>query len=496
MRANPPRKIRCVDRTGWHGNVFVLPNCVIGGDQEREVVFQSSRPIHAKFRASGDLRDWQDHVAVHAVGNSRLILGICASFAAPCLKLARQDGGGIHFWGDSSGGKTTTLRVAGSVWGGGGVSGYIDNWSNTINGLEGRSLAHSDALLCLQELGQADPNAAADAAYKISNGQGKGRMSRDAALRETPEWRVLFLSDGEITLDDKIREARGSKRRMAGQMVRVIDIEADAGKGLGAFDRVPKGMNGRELSDLLRENSAKYYGKAAPAFLEKLTTDVDSVTTYLHDATNAFVRKFAANAGGQVERVAKRFGLIAAAGELAIEYGILPWPKGEPSAATKRCFQEWLGKRGATGPIEMEQGIDQIRRIIESAGSSRFEPWSKEETKALIFDRLGYVRSDTGEGQFFYILPEGWKEICRGFNSERLAQELVKRRVLRPDSGNKISRPEWLPGMPKGKKRRIYVLDAGALFGDETDNFNADHAGNDPLSGVPSVDGVPSELVH
>ena len=368
MTANPPRKIRCVERTGWHGNVFVLPNCVIGRDQEREVVFQSSRPIHAKFRSSGELRDWQDNVAAHAIGNSRLILGICAAFAAPCLKFARQDGGGIHFWGDSSGGKTTTLRVSGSVWGGGGVGGYIDNWSNTINGLEGRALAHSDALLCLQELGQADPDAAADAAYKISNGQGKGRMNRDASLRETPEWRVLFLSDGEITLDDKIREARGNKRRMAGQMVRVIDVEADAGKGLGAFDRVPKGMNGREFSDLLRESSAKYYGKAAPAFLEKLTADVDGVTAYLHDTTNAFVRKFAASAGGQIERVAKRFGLIAAAGELAIEYGILPWPKGEPSAVAKRCFQEWLGKRGATGSIETEQGVDQIRRIIESAG--------------------------------------------------------------------------------------------------------------------------------
>jgi uncharacterized protein (DUF927 family) len=494
MTVNPPRKIRCVERTGWHGNVFVLPNKVIGGDQDREVVFQSSRPIHAKFRSSGTLRDWQDSVAADAAGNSRLVIGISAAFAAPCLKLARQDGGGLHYCGDSSGGKTTALRVAGSVWGGGGVNGYVDNWCNTINGLEGRALAHSDALLCLQELGQADPDAAADAAYKISNGQGKGRMSRDAMLRDTPEWRVLFLSDGEITLDDKIREARGAKRRMPGQMVRVIDIEADAGKGHGAFDRVPHGMNGREFSDLLRENSAKYYGTAAAAFLEKLTADIDGVTAYLQEATNAFVRKFASHAGGQVERVAKRFGLIAAAGELAIEYSILPWPKGEPVAAAKRCFQEWLAKRGATGPIELEQGIDQIRHIIESSGSSRFEPWVRDEAKP-IYDRLGYVRSEP-EGQLFYVLPQGWKQICRGFNSERLAAELVKRGILRPGSGNKTSRPEWLPDMPRGKKRRVYVIDASALFGDEIDHLNTDDDGSDLAGGVPGVDGVTSELVH
>jgi putative DNA primase/helicase len=311
-------------------------------------------------------------------------------------------------------------------------------------------------------------------------------MNRDAVLRDTPEWRVLFLSDGEITLDDKIRESRNGKRRMAGQMVRVIDIEADAGKGLGIFDRVQDGMTGREFSDLLRENSTRYYGNAAPAFLEKLTNDVEDVSKYLQAAIDAFVGKFASNSGPQAERVAKRFGLIAAAGELAINFGILPWPKGEASAAAKRCFHEWLAKHGATGPFEVEQGIDQIRYFIERSGSSRFEPWDKADAKYVVYDRLGYVK-DTSEGQLFYILPQGWKEMCRGYNPERLSAELVKRGILKPDSSNKTSRPECLPGTPKGKKRRVYVLDASALFQDEADNSEPFETGNDLRNGVPGV---------
>jgi putative DNA primase/helicase len=323
-------------------------------------------------------------------------------------------------------------------------------------------------------------------------------MNRDAVLRDTPEWRVLFLSDGEITLDDKIRESRSNKRRMAGQMVRVIDIEADAGKGLGIFDRVPEEMSGREFSDLLREKSASFYGTAAPTFLEQLTNDVEDVSKYLQDAVDAFVRKNASNSGAQAERVAKRFGLIAAAGELAINLGILPWPKGEASAAAKRCFHEWLAKHGTTGPFEVDQGIDQIRWVIERTASSRFEPWEKADAKYAVYDRLGYVKDvkDTGEGQLFYILPQGWKEICRGYNPERLSAELVKRGIMKPGSGNKTSRPEWLPGMSRGKKRRVYVLDASALFEDEADNSEPLETGNDLQNGVPGVPNVLHGAIH
>jgi uncharacterized protein (DUF927 family) len=83
---------------------------------------------------------------------------------------------------------------------------------------------------------------AADAAYKLANGQGKQRMSADTQMRETAEWRVLFLSDGET---------KRGVRRMAGQAVRVTDIAADAGHGVGVFDHPAGFASGRELSEHL-----------------------------------------------------------------------------------------------------------------------------------------------------------------------------------------------------------------------------------------------------
>jgi uncharacterized protein (DUF927 family) len=51
-----------------------------------------------------------------------------------------------------------------------------------------------------------------------------------------------------------------------------------------------------------------------------------------------------AGADGQVQRVAQRFALIAAGGELAVAADVLPWLKGEATAAAARCFDAWLGR--------------------------------------------------------------------------------------------------------------------------------------------------------
>ena len=83
-------------------------------------------------------------------------------------------------------------------------------------------------------------------------------------------------------------------------------------------------------------------------------------------------------ADGQVGRVAARFALVAAAGELATALEILPWPQGEASFAAARCFDDWLAARGGHGPEEITEGIRRVRSFLEMHGSSRFEAaWEK-----------------------------------------------------------------------------------------------------------------------
>jgi putative DNA primase/helicase len=118
--------------------------------------------------------------------------------------------------------------------GGRGVAGYIRSWRATDNGLESVALAHCDTLLALDELAEIEAAAAGKAAYMLANGHAKLRMTRSAVARPAPEWRLLFLSTGEIGLTDKVAEDP-RKRITAGQEVRILDLQADAGKGLASF---------------------------------------------------------------------------------------------------------------------------------------------------------------------------------------------------------------------------------------------------------------------
>ena len=140
-------------------------------------------------------------------GNSRPVLACSAAFAGPLNDLLQGEGGGFHFFGPSSVGKTTMLQAAGSIWGGGGRTGFSHTWRGTENGLESIARAHSGTTLVLDEMGEADGKTIGSTTYMLMNGAGKARNTRAAELRVQPTWRIMLISSGELGLADKIRES-------------------------------------------------------------------------------------------------------------------------------------------------------------------------------------------------------------------------------------------------------------------------------------------------
>ncbi len=207
-----PGRARLADRVGWHGPAFLLPDGTFGDPERDETLHLVQKPEHA-FRQEGTLEAWKASVAIHAQGNSRLAFALSCAFAAPLLERLGQEGGGFHFFGSSSKGKTTTLDVAGSAWGG---PCYRDAWRATSSGLEAVALAHCDCLLTLDEQGQALPQEAGEVAYLLANGQDKLRARKTLDGQPRRRWRALFLSTGEMTLGDRMREgaARPGPARM------------------------------------------------------------------------------------------------------------------------------------------------------------------------------------------------------------------------------------------------------------------------------------------
>jgi putative DNA primase/helicase len=477
MGAEPDRRVRCVPRIGWHGETYVLPDEAISAAHGVEsVILQTSEPLAHALNISGTLAEWQSEIAVPALGNSRLVLALSAAFAAPLLAMTGEDGGGFHFRGASSSGKSTALILAGSVWGGGGTRGYVQSWRATDNALEALSSLHNDCCLCLDELSQIDSKAAGAAAYMLGNGKGKSRAGREGQARKSHDWRLIFLSSGEVGLADKISEGGG--RIAAGMEVRVIDLRADAGAGLGLFEDLHGTTSAARFAQDLKASAGRFYGTAARAFLHQVVKDMTGVRNSISSARAAFLEiAVPLGADGQVRRVADRFALVAAAGELASACNVTGWPAGAAVTAVLRCFRDWLTERGGSGASEVADAKGRIRREVEVNGHSRFHPWKSDPRAAVRTNELGYVkRADDDQLDSppeFYFHVSGMAEVLKGLDRkavlEGLATEGVILRHEVTDKGQKkqaLTKPFKVPS-EKGAVHRLYQIDFNALTGEK-----------------------------
>jgi putative DNA primase/helicase len=459
LQVRSPNRARATQRVGWHSNSFVMPDDCFGADERDTLLLQGVTAHEHSFRQNGTLESWQQNVARYASGNSRLVLAISAAFAGPLVGPCSAEGGGLHFKGASSTGKSTALHVAGSVWGGGDANGYVRSWRATANGLEGVALGHSDTLLCLDELSQLASKDAGEAAYMLANGAGKSRSSRDGSARKAAKWRVLFLSSGEIGLADKVAEDGRGKKLAAGQQVRIVDIAADAGAGMGMFENLHGFASAEALARHLRMATNQHHGVAARHYLGAIVATVDTLQKSAAIMMKGFCEKYVpSGADGQIERVAQRFALVAVGGELAQVYGIVPWQPNEAIEAAGRCFEDWLHARGGHDAAEERDGIEQVRSFILSNGMSRFIPaWeSDRDTRIHPRDVAGF-RQKVGDGWDYFVTTSAWKEeVCRGFDSKRLAATLAQRGLLDAPDSTRRAKSLTVPG--HGKLRLYHVL--------------------------------------
>ncbi len=485
------RLLRCVTRTGWHQAkgppVFVLPGGEAFGQGAADVILQGeSARADAVYRATGTLADWKAQVGALAVGNDRVALFLAAAFAGPLLELLGEPSGGLHLVGDSRTGKSTAAVVAASVWGKPTADGQMRQWRGTANGLEATAAETADALLILDEMGQADAREVGDVVYMLANEAGKQRASRTGTARRRQSWRTLFLSTGEVTLGQKMADA--GKRAMAGLDVRLVNLPADAGVGLGVFQVLHGRPNAAALAEELRDASRAQHGTAARAFLAWLAgeraTNASELRATLDELRAAFIAKHVpSNANGQVRSVAGRFAMIGAAGELACDCDVLPWPQGEALRAAGACFQAWLSDRGGAGAGEDATALRQVRAFLEAHGESRFTllvpragcDESSASDAIRTVNRAGFRRRAEGDADAweYLVLPEAWKsEICRGLDAGRVAKLLIGHRLL---IGGTDRHPAQTVRIPGEGKRRVYRV-CGAILGDDVAGGGADGA--------------------
>lgn len=453
----PDRKVTCVNKTGWHGGVYVLQDEVIGRDAQ-SVILQTSSVQGRDFRVSGTTEEWRDQIGRYCIGNARVAFSVSLAFASPLLRLVGMGGGGYHLKGESTDGKTTTMKVAASVCGG---TDFWHTWRSTGNALEGTASRRNDATLMLDEIREVDGREAGNIAYMLANGQGKARARTDGSVRETNRWNLLFLSTGELSLVE--HAANAGERTYAGVEVRMIQIPSDSGMH-GVFEELHGFSGGKALAEHLEQSVTQHHGAPFRDWLHHITQNLPEVTSQAKAMLKDFTRRLTPqDAGNQVGRAVTRFALVAMAGELATRAGITGWAEGEAFKAAERCLASWMTDRGHAANQEDKAALEQICDFMTRNQFSRFADWYDERNRPTAM--MGFRKVDKGGNDSepvttFYVLPSGWKEICKGFDARKVARLCVAAGWLQP--GNE-GRTQTSVRLPEIGVKRVYQFSSLVL---------------------------------
>jgi uncharacterized protein (DUF927 family) len=464
------QRATCVSKVGWYNKCFVLPNKIIGDSNNEKLVLQTNSKIQA-FNVKGTLLQWQEKVGKLAIGNNRLIFIISLALTAPLLKLLNEENFGIHLYGGSSTGKTTALYVAQSVWGN-----QVNSWRTTDNAAESMARNSNDALLILDELSQVDSFSADAMTYMFGNGSGKARAKRDGGAKPVEKFRTVFLSSGEITFTSKMQEV--NRKVKAGQTVRFIEVPADSGVGLGLFENIHNYSDSNIFSITLKTMTTECQGTAIEAFLKLLCANSEKITRRIANESKYWVDKYLPkNADGQVARVAHKFSLIAAAGELGIALGILPWEQETANNACKIMFDCWLRHRGGAQAYELIEVVNRLRSFIAQHGNSRFEAaWGNEfvdnnvipqEKRTL--QRVGFRKlNESNEWEYYIIQSMFEKEVICCKATSQIKAYLAEAGLIKRDSEGKCTISINVPGYGQG--RYYFIPSSLILKGDDYEN--------------------------
>ena len=436
--------------------------------------------VDAVFRPHGELEGWKKGLASLAAPHRLARLAISTSLAGSLLYLGGFETGGIHFGGVSGTGKTTITMFALSVDGDPTNPGpCVMAWDGTPGreSLEIGLFDRNDACAVIDEAGKATDLQIGEKIYLLAGGKGRERGTKELTLRETVLGRFSIVSPGEFLLENKRAEieAAGKKRARGGQVSRILDIEArgvektDHGVEIRRKDPFDgENIDSAALVEAIKEQARDNYGVARPAFVQAL---LDNKVDYafLRKRVAEFVAKYKPEkAHSQVQRAAERFGVISVAGELAIEYGVLPWTAGASESAAAWAFKQWFERRGP-GSFEERQAISAVRSIIERYGVSRFDPLVTPEgaEPSIDLDRHAPVRYGYRMLGAWLVHPETFRnEFCSGLDHKRVAETLLEHGMLERSEG-RITKQQRIKTPGGGTKPQWFywithaILEAG-----------------------------------
>ena len=430
------KEFNLVSKLGYHQGVYLdSRGRVFGKDTSmcRLVPELNLKDIHED--SHGTLDEWKGNVATFAEHSDRLMLCLCVSLSGALLYFADVENGGFHLYGPSSTGKSTIFIAAGSVCG---SAEYVGKWSTTETAVEEEASKHNDNVYLLDDiklLEDSGKNAGALATlvqklvYLLSSGVGKQRAV--SYQKEALSWRVVYLSNGEKSLETIARE--GGSNRMGGSEVRCIDISCNTGSEWGVFDSLPEGFSKSSvLAKHVESQSKKYFGTAKPAFVKGLLKLESKQPGCLRTNIDLHMEKFMDNckldpSDGQAVRIAKRFALTYAAGVIAAELGVLDFSKAQIGRAILSLHKLSAEERPLSPQEALKNAHNRVKKRFRRKHLIDLTVSNRELSDAQVKSALGFIVNFRGQEVFAVTRRQFEAQIGR----KDLASQLIKRYIAK-----------------------------------------------------------------
>ena len=466
-------KWKIAANAGWRSDdeQFVLQYETIGvGDPAVRVLppGASDETRISKLGRKGTLKGWRKRVAKPARYSSRMVLGICAAFAAPLLKYAGINSFGIQISGPAKTSRSTGLVAAASTLGFGHES-DLPNFRATDAALGELPYEFNDCLFPLNELAllkghdRARQERMRDFAYGLSEGSGTA-YSKFFTQKSTLQWRTIALANSEESAEELAQKA--GMARMGGEAIRWIDVPALRKGRTTMFDRAPSKLFendesgwAKAISKKIRKGAQNNHGAAMCRFIELAMERRDSIASDVKAKSKLFGEAVARTSDGpSVLHLASCFALLYAAGALAAELDIVPWSEDVVLRCIKRCYFD--AKRAMRTPEELQR--NGLKILAKRLADGRLLTVAKEIPKAMA-KADGYVVT-AGMSQKITVRAERFKSWFPDQRQPRLVLDwLIKNGAIvpsgEPDRGNGVGWARSQKTWPNGTRVRSIVID-------------------------------------
>ncbi|EAP3462110.1 DUF927 domain-containing protein [Salmonella enterica] len=434
QREGKLEKFEVITQTGWTEDlsayVFADGDAIYayGRDASKTIVDLGQDKKHfCNTHKAGTKEGWCKEVAPLLAGNDILTLVVGAALAGPLLELVGARGFGVHLFGGTSKGKTTSMYIANSIYGH--PEDRVLPWDMTPFALGHLAAIHNHSLITIDELKQAKAKELARAIYGVFNGRLRVQGDKEGGLKAPIIWNTMMLSTGELTVDQHIRLVLGEDID-AGALVRLLNVPYQEPQNLHGF------ADGQKFAVNLLAICKKHHGAFGRWWVEQVAAKQQVVIDQYNQAIKRWDGITQQYKQGSFSRVGNHFALIETALILASKH--LGMTEATIRDTMVRLFNNWLS--GFTTDTEFSH---EESNVIQR-GISALQQYHKFAPANL----AKHAQEPTGEiwglkdSNFFYFYRDKFNELVAGnMNPTDAAKTLERAGMLIPfvrkDNGKK-----------------------------------------------------------